>query len=245
MSKYDPLQEALRRRTDDEWVATFAEIEAILGFTLPTSAAVHRTWWANHGGVMVHQKAWLAAGWRVAGLDRDAGRVRFVRAGAAMPRPPEVTPGAWAVVMPRVDQRAAAAARRHAAPAELSVRIDWVHHGAAIRDGRSWRCPVVAAAPGLMRLHIFRHGLHGFLVLSSSNLSTLAQAHRSGSSNRTFHAMRTAEAVLVDYALDHHVQIAIGGTRRSADFSLTGDLALAEAVAVAHSHDAGLQLLAK
>lgn len=77
MSKYLPLSEHLSRHAGDEWRASFADIETVLGAPLP-KAAQQAGWWA--GGVeKPHQRAWLDHDWRVAEVDKAAGVVIFRR----------------------------------------------------------------------------------------------------------------------------------------------------------------------
>jgi hypothetical protein len=45
---YRPLQTYLRDRYADSVVLTFAEIEDLIGFTLPNGARAEPAWWANH-----------------------------------------------------------------------------------------------------------------------------------------------------------------------------------------------------
>ena len=45
--KYRRLYAHLCGRRSREWSASFAEVEAVLGFQLPFSARMHRPWWAN------------------------------------------------------------------------------------------------------------------------------------------------------------------------------------------------------
>jgi hypothetical protein len=47
--KYKALHEYLANRYANTVVLTFAQIEDILGFTLPDSARVDQAWWANNG----------------------------------------------------------------------------------------------------------------------------------------------------------------------------------------------------
>ena len=47
--KYNALYEYLENRYANTVVLTFAQIEDLLGFTLPDSARVHHAWWANNG----------------------------------------------------------------------------------------------------------------------------------------------------------------------------------------------------
>ncbi|MBN9672839.1 DUF7662 domain-containing protein [Roseibium aggregatum] len=83
MSKYEPLREHLARLEDVVWAAKLNEVEEIIGSNLPKSAREHRTWWANSGGSLVHQNAWLDAGWRVERTDlmRDVIVFRRLRIG--------------------------------------------------------------------------------------------------------------------------------------------------------------------
>src|SRR5713226_5252461 len=46
--KYQSLYQYLDNRYADTVVLTFAQIEDLLGFTLPDSARVHHEWWANN-----------------------------------------------------------------------------------------------------------------------------------------------------------------------------------------------------
>jgi hypothetical protein len=45
--KYKSLYQYLENRYANTVVLTFAQIEDLLGFTLPDSARVHQEWWAN------------------------------------------------------------------------------------------------------------------------------------------------------------------------------------------------------
>ncbi len=83
MSKYEPLREHLARLEHVVWAAKLDEVEQIIGSNLPKSAREHRTWWANSGGSLVHQNAWLDAGWRVERTDlmRDVIVFRRLRIG--------------------------------------------------------------------------------------------------------------------------------------------------------------------
>lgn len=61
-----------------EWMATFADIEAIIGAKLPPSARYYQAWWANDSS---HSQgaAWAAAGWKTAEVDMDAETAVFRR----------------------------------------------------------------------------------------------------------------------------------------------------------------------
>ena len=47
--KYEAPHEYLDNRYANTVVLTFAQIEDLLGFTLPDSARVDHAWWANNG----------------------------------------------------------------------------------------------------------------------------------------------------------------------------------------------------
>lgn len=75
---YQPLGDHLRAVDGSRVVLSFAEIERILGRSLPASARKHRAWWSNErSGSHSHARAWMDAGWHVAGVDFNAGRVEF------------------------------------------------------------------------------------------------------------------------------------------------------------------------
>lgn len=57
---------------------TFADIEAIIGRTLPSSARKHRAWWENSTDRTLARQ-WLAAGWRADMVDLSGQRIRLVR----------------------------------------------------------------------------------------------------------------------------------------------------------------------
>lgn len=95
MSKYQSLSDHLAALNADEWRASFAEVEAILGFSLPKAALTEARWWSNDDD-KPHKRAWLDAGWRVADLDRRDAKVVFER------REPRVGLTAELVVAPPV-----------------------------------------------------------------------------------------------------------------------------------------------
>ena len=77
--KYELLQRHLDGLDGDEWQASFADIEAVIGCNLPASARRHTAWWGNdltHS----HALAWLNAGWKAADVDIAAETLRFQRA---------------------------------------------------------------------------------------------------------------------------------------------------------------------
>ena len=77
--KYEPLFRRLAVLEHAEWQASFGEIEAILGFSLPASARRHQAWWANQkgGSGHSHARAWQGAGWRTRDVNLVAETVVF------------------------------------------------------------------------------------------------------------------------------------------------------------------------
>jgi len=79
MKKYDLLGLHLGKQAGDEWRASFAELEEVLGFPLPRLAHTSGAWWANEG-LKPHNLTWLEAGWKVGEVDRKGQQVVFRRA---------------------------------------------------------------------------------------------------------------------------------------------------------------------
>lgn len=76
-SEYHPLGRYLANLRSDTWPATFAEIERILGFELPTSARTYPAWWGNNGQGSRHTRVWLEQGWHTSDLNLGRGQVTF------------------------------------------------------------------------------------------------------------------------------------------------------------------------
>lgn len=132
MSKYEPLREHLARLDDVVWAAKLDEVEKIIGSNLPRSAREHRTWWANSGGSLVHQNAWLDAGWRVerTDLNRDVIVFRRLRIGGTVAAGQSLRPDRAS----RSPQRAAEKrlSREMASlrqPATVTLRSEWTALG--------------------------------------------------------------------------------------------------------------------
>lgn len=80
MSRYEPLAQFLAGKKSDSWDATFQEVEARLGASLPMSAYKYPAWWANQSGPGHSQThGWKSVGWRTCDLDLEGRRVRFER----------------------------------------------------------------------------------------------------------------------------------------------------------------------
>jgi hypothetical protein len=80
--KYLPLEAYLSAvpKSSRKIVLSFAEIEAILKFKLPSSAYEDGRWWEREKeGNHVNRRAWMNAGWKVAALDHKKKKVTFQR----------------------------------------------------------------------------------------------------------------------------------------------------------------------
>ncbi|XHX77190.1 MAG: hypothetical protein RBJ76_22540 [Stenomitos frigidus ULC029] len=53
---------------------TFAEIEALLGGALPTSARSNRGWWSNRSKGALQAPAWMSAVYLVEAIDLERNR---------------------------------------------------------------------------------------------------------------------------------------------------------------------------
>jgi hypothetical protein len=81
-SKYSPLRDYLSAHKSDRVELTYAQIEEIIGATLPPSARQHSAFWANHyGGTHVWATQWMDAGWKVDSHSVSSERVVFIRTG--------------------------------------------------------------------------------------------------------------------------------------------------------------------
>ncbi len=68
-------------RSERRWRVSFTDIEAVLGFTLPESARLHRPWWSNQRNRRgyAHSLAWQLAGRRTAAVDLEHESLVFER----------------------------------------------------------------------------------------------------------------------------------------------------------------------
>jgi len=78
MSKYEPLGTYLKSKGAELVPMTFAEIERVIGESLPHSKT-HRAWWSNNPTNNVMTKVWLAAGYRTEQVDVEGRKLVFSR----------------------------------------------------------------------------------------------------------------------------------------------------------------------
>jgi hypothetical protein len=76
--EYRALYTYLEQRYASIVVLTFEQIDALLGFALPTPARTQREWWTGTADLQRHAAAWTAAG-RTAAPNLAAGTIAFER----------------------------------------------------------------------------------------------------------------------------------------------------------------------
>ena len=76
--EYQALYTYLEHRYASVVVLTFEQIEALLGFALPTHARTEREWWTNTVDAQRHSAAWTESG-RTAAPNLAAGIITFER----------------------------------------------------------------------------------------------------------------------------------------------------------------------
>jgi hypothetical protein len=81
-SKYEPLGRYLATRQTAEVPMSFAEIEKVIGGSLPPKAAGHPAWWSNNTSNNTMTKVWLDAGFRTERVNIGARKLVFRRVGA-------------------------------------------------------------------------------------------------------------------------------------------------------------------
>jgi hypothetical protein len=76
--EYRALYIYLEHRYASIVVLTFEQIDALLGFALPTAARIEREWWTDTVDSQRHSAAWTTAG-RTAAPNLAAGTIAFER----------------------------------------------------------------------------------------------------------------------------------------------------------------------
>ena len=84
--EYRALYTYLEHRYASVVVLTFEQIEALLGFALPTAAKTERGWWTDIVDTQPHSAAWTGAG-RTAAPNLSAANISFERPLTSSPRP--------------------------------------------------------------------------------------------------------------------------------------------------------------
>lgn len=165
MSKYDPLREHLARLDDVVWAAKLDDVEKILGSDLPRSAREHRTWWANSGGSLVHQNAWLNAGWRVERTDltRNVVVFRRLRIGGTSLAGSPARPATRAESRSDDEKKLSLALAALRQPVTVTLRAEWT----ALGDLQKVPCSstTIPQGPGVIRAAMLMNGTLSTLIL--------------------------------------------------------------------------------
>ena len=88
-SKYALLRDYLLASSKDRVKLSFDEIEEIIGASLPNSARMYRSWWANDEHHTQARNGWMAAGYLVSDVDLERETVLFVRREQVTRRSPD------------------------------------------------------------------------------------------------------------------------------------------------------------
>ncbi len=142
MSKYDRLGSYLSEKQDDIVPIRFAEIERILGFSLPRSAYVQRTWWSNNQNNSVMTRVWRKAGFRSEQVDMTRMKLVFRR----------VAPDAARAPQPPMRELAMKSAGTGASPSPVVAEGFRLYSTADDRTGARCRHPIYGALKGHIRL---------------------------------------------------------------------------------------------
>ena len=79
-SKYYPLFTYLQQAAGKPVILSLAQIEQLLGTSLPGSARARAGWWSNRSRGAVQATAWMDAGYHVVAVDLLAETIRFDKA---------------------------------------------------------------------------------------------------------------------------------------------------------------------
>ena len=80
MTRYTPLEEYLKERSEARIPLCFNDIEKIIGRPLPASAREYRAWWSNDfTSTHVQARAWGNAGYHTEDVDMESEKLTFVR----------------------------------------------------------------------------------------------------------------------------------------------------------------------
>jgi len=237
--KYAALGEYLDSRDGDGITLSFAQIEAILGDTLPKSAVDYDAWWSNTPAPGRHNHIWLSRGWETADLNRAARTVRFTRVQFS--------------TLPLKTSRGGRAARSTPLPLamlgpapiassnDVALKFGWKFLGRIAFDAAGkLRFPAIGDLPGLYRIRINREGGSQFYIGESRNLHGRFRNYRSGPKGQaTSHrihlllmeALASGACVEVDIVADS-VELKINDVSVSADLTKKATRCMIEHAAI-------------
>lgn len=236
MAKYDALGEHLKRRPDEEWRASFAEIESVLGFALPASARRYGAWWANElKGSHSHCRAWLGVGWHTGDVDLAAERVSF-RKGRNLGRPGRRGASRWLKAPARPKPPV------HCGAETVSVRLSWRVVGPiALDPGGRLLFARVDDGPAVYRFRFEGRGKTRLYLGETDNFPRRLQHYRTPGPTQQTNRRLNAEIVRALGArqsvtlecLDGPAELSVENLRRELDLADRFDRLLAEQAALA------------
>ena len=236
MGKYERLGQHLSKLGADHWVATFAEIESIVGFRLPPSARSHAAWWSNHPSHSC-ASAWLTTGWRSEQLDFGAEKITFRRVGN---QPLHITSqsGSNQAGIEEVAQP-----WDKADAIECRLGMTWTPIGRVLAGNKDRLIfPLVERAPAIYRFWIRTASGDALYVGETENLARRFQNYRNpGSSQQTSLRINAKLREALTNGAEISVAVVTAGAwierrgkREFADLSLKALRCLFEDAALAH-----------
>ncbi len=226
--KYAKLTAYLEQQTGDRVTLPFAEIEKIVGFTLPGSARDHGPWWTNSRSPGRHNEAWLNIGWETTDRDMKAQTIAFQRNGSVAPayQPPR-TPAPRRTSSATFDH-ASLTDTDLAADCAVTLRFRWRRLGTVAQgDDRRLVFPAAPVAAGLYRMIVRVGNRTNVYVGEAVNLKRRFGNYRlPGATQQTslrinallIAALDTGGTIAVDIAYDD-IALSIGGALVEADLT--------------------------
>jgi hypothetical protein len=213
MSKYGRLAEYLRSLSANEWIASFAEIEKLLGFPLPTSARSYPAWWANQVPPFSQTRGWADAGWDTAHLNLGRERVTFVRRSGVRPAGRVLAPAATQLHNERSVPRPSRAETPHgwdsADKVVVGVGFTWRPLGRVVLDEQQRLVfPRAPTGPGLYRFTILKGGKLARYIGESDNIERRFMNYRNPGTTQPTN-VRLNERLLADLAAGAEIAVAI------------------------------------
>ncbi len=258
MSKYDPLREHLARLEDVVWAAKLGEVEAILGSGLPKSAREHRTWWANSGGSLVHQNAWLDAGWRVERTDlpRDVVVFRRLRIGGTSLAGSRRGDGNGRTTSESAGEKALASAMSALRqPVTVTLRAEWTPLGEVHKLPCS--SSTIPDGPGVARIVSLHEGRLRAVILDTRGVQAFYRSLRLElKALQTTGAVKNVGGLVERLSLEPHEPMAFDvvqqgnawlltdGRGRKADFAADEERTLVAHLLVLQERQAGIDVRA-
>jgi len=94
-SKYQPLFEYFQKNLSQQITLSFAEVETLIGDTLPDSACTQKRWWGNRHKGAPQALAWMNAGYVVEEVDLESESVTFRKPGSGYKVQPVASTVKW------------------------------------------------------------------------------------------------------------------------------------------------------